>query len=26
MSGMLAVHAITGDEPMLESIVGYDHP
>ena len=26
MSGMLAVHAITGDEPALESIVGYDHP
>jgi uncharacterized protein with NAD-binding domain and iron-sulfur cluster len=26
MSGMLAVHAISGDEPALESIVGYDHP
>ena len=26
MSGMLAVHAITGGEPALESIVGYDHP
>ena len=26
MSGMLAVHAITGDEPSLNSIVGYDHP
>jgi hypothetical protein len=26
MSGMLAVHAITGGEPSLESIVGYDHP
>jgi hypothetical protein len=26
MSGMLAAHAITGDEPRLESIVGYDHP
>ena len=26
MSGMLAVHAITGREPALESIVGYDHP
>jgi uncharacterized protein with NAD-binding domain and iron-sulfur cluster len=26
ISGMLATHAITGDEPTLESIVGYDHP
>jgi uncharacterized protein with NAD-binding domain and iron-sulfur cluster len=26
MSGMLAAHAITGGEPPLESIVGYDHP
>ncbi len=26
MSGMLAVHAITGGEPALESIIGYDHP
>lgn len=26
MSGMLAAHAITGDEPALDSIVGYDHP
>jgi uncharacterized protein with NAD-binding domain and iron-sulfur cluster len=26
MSGMLAAHAITGGEPSLESIVGYDHP
>ena len=26
MSGMLAAHAITGDEPALESIIGYDHP
>jgi hypothetical protein len=26
MSGMLAAHAITGDEPKLENIVGYDHP
>ena len=26
MSGMLAAHAITGDTPSLESIVGYDHP
>ena len=26
MSGMLAAHAITGSEPSLESIVGYDHP
>jgi uncharacterized protein with NAD-binding domain and iron-sulfur cluster len=26
MSGMLAAHAITGDAPSLESIIGYDHP
>jgi hypothetical protein len=26
MSGMLAVHAITGSTPPLEKIVGYDHP
>jgi len=26
ISGMLAVHAITGAEPSLESIIGYDHP
>jgi hypothetical protein len=26
ISGMLAAHAITGGEPSLESIVGYDHP
>jgi uncharacterized protein with NAD-binding domain and iron-sulfur cluster len=26
MSGMLAAHAITGAEPALESIVGFDHP
>ena len=26
MSGMLAAHAITGEEPALESIIGYDHP
>jgi uncharacterized protein with NAD-binding domain and iron-sulfur cluster len=26
MSGMLAAHAITGDAPSLESIVGFDHP
>jgi hypothetical protein len=26
MSGMLAAHAITGGEPSLASIVGYDHP
>ena len=26
MSGMLAAHAITGREPTLDSIVGYDHP
>jgi predicted NAD/FAD-dependent oxidoreductase len=26
MSGMLAAHAITGDTPALESIIGYDHP
>jgi uncharacterized protein with NAD-binding domain and iron-sulfur cluster len=26
ISGMLAAHAITGDEPALESIIGYDHP
>ena len=26
MSGMLAAHAITGSEPALESIIGYDHP
>jgi hypothetical protein len=26
ISGMLAAHAITGHEPALESIVGYDHP
>lgn len=26
MSGMLAAFAICGDEPLLDSIVGYDHP
>ena len=26
MSGMLAAFAITGTQPALESIVGYDHP
>jgi hypothetical protein len=26
MSGMLAAHAIDGEQPALESIVGYDHP
>jgi uncharacterized protein with NAD-binding domain and iron-sulfur cluster len=26
MSGMLAAHAITGKEPSLESIIGFDHP
>jgi hypothetical protein len=26
MSGKLAAHAITGGEPALESIIGYDHP
>ncbi len=26
MSGMLAAFAITGTQPSLESIVGYDHP
>jgi uncharacterized protein with NAD-binding domain and iron-sulfur cluster len=26
MSGMLAAHAITGTQPALESIIGYDHP
>jgi uncharacterized protein with NAD-binding domain and iron-sulfur cluster len=26
MSGMLAAHAITGGEPALDSIIGYDHP
>jgi hypothetical protein len=26
MSGMLAVHAITGKEPGLDEIVGYHHP
>ena len=26
MSGMLAAHAITGKEPALDSIIGYDHP
>jgi uncharacterized protein with NAD-binding domain and iron-sulfur cluster len=26
MSGMLAAHAITGTEPALDSIIGYDHP
>ena len=26
ISGMLAAHAITGREPALASIVGYDHP
>jgi uncharacterized protein with NAD-binding domain and iron-sulfur cluster len=26
MSGMLAAHAITGKEPALGSIIGYDHP
>ena len=26
MSGMLAVHAITGHTPSLDDIVGYDHP
>ena len=26
MSGMLAAHAITGGDPALESVVGYDHP
>jgi uncharacterized protein with NAD-binding domain and iron-sulfur cluster len=26
ISGMLASHAITGQEPALSSIVGYDHP
>jgi uncharacterized protein with NAD-binding domain and iron-sulfur cluster len=26
MSGMLAAHAITGKEPALHSIIGYDHP
>jgi len=26
MSGKLAAFAITGDQPSLESIIGYDHP
>jgi uncharacterized protein with NAD-binding domain and iron-sulfur cluster len=26
ISGMLAAHAITGGDPSLESIIGYDHP
>jgi len=26
MSGMLAAYAITGTQPALESIIGYDHP
>lgn len=26
MSGMLAAHAMTGKEPALDAIVGYDHP
>lgn len=26
MSGMLAAHALTGKEPALDAIVGYDHP
>lgn len=26
MSGLLAVHAITGETPTLDSIIGYDHP
>lgn len=26
MSGMLAAHAITGDKPSLDEIVGYNHP
>jgi predicted NAD/FAD-dependent oxidoreductase len=26
MSGMLAAHAITGNAPTIESIIGYDHP
>jgi hypothetical protein len=26
MSGMLAAHAVSGEEPALSTIVGYDHP